>query len=371
LHTQRTWSEVFWVFLKLGSLGFGGPLAHVALMDEELVRRRQWLDRETFLSMHAATQLIPGPNSTELALHLGHREAGLGGLVAAGIGFIMPAMLSSIALGMLYVTYGRMPITQELLIWMRPVVLALVVRALVGFALQMPHRRRLMLGMILATVAGFLGTHELLILVCGGLMTACLSRHRSGLALVTPMLALPVALAPSTLTLGGLFGVFLKIGSVLFGSGYTLLLYLKADLVERHSWLTEAQLLDAITAGQVTPGPLFSSASFIGYILKGWPGGLLATLGIFLPAFIMIACGSWLFPRLLRSPWTQPLLEGVNIASLGLMLLVTWQIGVDSLQSSWQILLALAAGVTLWKTKLDPAWLIAGAAVAGLISHRI
>ncbi|HKX60596.1 MAG TPA: chromate efflux transporter, partial [Verrucomicrobiae bacterium] len=289
------------LFLKLGVTAFGGPVAHIAMMEDEVVRRRQWLTRDEFLDLLGATNLIPGPNSTELAIHIGHRRAGWPGLVVAGTCFILPAALIVTAIAWAYVEFGKLPGAQGLLYGMKPVIIAIVLQALWRLARSAVKSRMLAAMGVAAIAASFLGVNELVILFAGGLLIAVIQsgfrlKPPAGVARLlaaAPMVPLPLAaavpLVAAPFGLWPMFLFFLKIGSVLFGSGYVLLAFLRADLVDRWHWLTEAQLLDAIAVGQFTPGPVFTTATFIGYVLAGLPGAGIATIGIFLPAFVFVA----------------------------------------------------------------------------------
>ncbi|HXG71297.1 MAG TPA: chromate efflux transporter, partial [Gemmatimonadaceae bacterium] len=327
------------VFLTLGTTAFGGPAAHVAMMDEEVVRRRAWLTREEFLDYVGATNLIPGPNSTELAIHIGRMRAGVPGLLVAGVGFILPATLIVSAAAWAYVRYGMLPDVAGLLYGVKPVVIAIVAQALWRLARVAVTTSALALLGVAAGVAVALGVHELLVLAGAGAVAAGvrLTRPRGARgenAILLGMVGLSGgavsaatgAAAAAPVGLAALFLVFAKTGAVLFGSGYVLLAFLRADLVERLGWLTEQQLLDAIAIGQVTPGPVFTTATFIGYVLAGPTGAAVATIGIFLPAFIFVALSGPLVPFLRRSAVAGGFLDGVNVASLALMAVVCWHL---------------------------------------------
>lgn len=343
------------MFLKLGSIAFGGPAAHIAMMEEEVVRRRQWLSREEFLDLVGATQLIPGPNSTELAIHIGHRRAGFPGLIVAGACFILPAALIVTAIAWAYVRFGSLPQVAALLYGVKPVIVAVIVQAL--WRLSRSAIKTWLLGgvTLLALAASVVGVNELAVIFGAGVAMAIFrtTLHRSTGA--------------AALGLMPLFLFFLKAGSVLFGSGYVLLVFLRADLVERWHWLTEAQLLDAVAVGQITPGPVFTTATFIGYLLGGTRGALVATVGIFLPAFVFVAASGPLVPRIRRYPAAGAFLDGVIVASLALMAIVTWHLARASLIDGPSIALALAAGVLLFRFDLNSGWLVAGGAAIGLI----
>jgi chromate transporter len=372
--------EVALLFLKLGVTAFGGPAAHVALMHDEAVRRRKWLSDDHFLDLVGATNLIPGPNSTEMAIHLGYLRAGWPGLIAGGLCFTLPAMLIVFGLAWGYQRFGATPQVEWLLYGVKPVVIAIILQALWTLgrsALRMP----LPAGVALAVlVLFFLGAHEIALLFAGGLLVMLLRGARRLRATGLPLLlaplgplsgpTLPASLALFTaapFSLSLLFLTFLKIGAVLYGSGYVLLAFLRSDFVLRLGWLTDQQLLDAVAIGQVTPGPLFTAATFIGYLLAGLPGGLLATVGIFLPSYLFVALSNPLIPRLRRSEWVSGLLDGANAASLGLMAGVTWQLGRASLVDLLTLALAGVALFLLVRIKLNSTWLILGGALAGLL----
>jgi len=321
--------ELARLFLKLGTTAFGGPAAHIAMMEEEVVRRRGWLTHAEFLDLLGAANLIPGPNSTELAIHIGHRRAGWRGLLVAGTAFILPAMLIVMLLAWAYVRFGSLPEARGLMYGIKPVVIAVVVQAL--WVLGRAAVRSWLLGVVAvaAAIASAIGTPELEVLVFAGVAVASArllqrgSRGEPGPAGgVLPFVSAGAAGGGvAVLPFGSwpLFLVFLKVGALLFGSGYVLLAFLRTDLVERLHWLTEAQLLEAVAVGQVTPGPVFTTATFVGYLLGGVPAALTATAGIFLPAFVYVAASGPLVPRLRRSPQAGAVLDGVIAASLGLM----------------------------------------------------
>jgi chromate transporter len=360
------------LFLKLGTVAFGGPAAHIAMMEEEVVRRRRWLTREAFLDYLGATNLIPGPNSTELAIHIGHARAGWPGLLVAGTCFIMPAAIVVTTIAWLYVKLGTLPAAAGVLYGVKPVVIAVIVQALWGLGRTALKTRALLLLGAVATLAAALGVHELAILALAGALMGVGARSRdrpamaSAAAFVTTAGAGGATAVLTPFGLWPLFAVFLKIGAVLFGSGYVLLAFLRADLVQRLGWLTERQLLDAVAVGQITPGPVFTTATFIGFVLGGTPGALVATVGIFLPAFVFVALSGPLVPRLRRSPTAGAVLDGVNVASLALMAVVTWELGRAALVDPLTIGMALASGVLLIGYRVNSAWLVLGGAIVGL-----
>lgn len=371
----RTLRELAGFFLRLGTTAFGGPAAHIAMMEDEVVRRRGWLTREEFLDRLSAANLIPGPSSTELAIHIGLQRAGIPGLIVAGVCFILPASLIVGVIAWAYVRYGSLPALAGVLRGVKPVVVAVVLQALVGFgrtALKGPASVVLVL---LAAAAAGLGADALVVLMAAGVASLGLRAAARPPPAAAVALLLPVfqALGPAAVpfALPRLFLVFLKIGSVLFGSGYVLLAFLRADLVQRLGWLSEAQLLDAVAVGQVTPGPVFTTATFIGYVLGGAGGAAAATAGIFLPAFVLVAASGPLLPRLRRSPLAGAFLDGVNLASLALMAVVTAQFGAGALRDLPGIALFAASAVLLLRLRVNSSWLVLGGAVLGAVAGRL
>lgn len=376
--------EVARVFLAIGLTAFGGPAAHVAMMEAELVRRRGWLDRERFLDLVGATNLIPGPNSTELAIHIGQDVAGWRGLVVAGACFILPAALIVGAIAAAYVAWGALPQLAGLLAGVQPVIVAVLLQALWGLGRTALRTRALAALGLAAAAANLAGLHELAVLGAAGAGAAGLqwlraARGRPGgppLAAIAgwPLLALGPAAVPEPVApvgLAAIFGFFLKTGSVLFGSGYVLLAFLRADLVTRWGWISEAQLLDAVAVGQVTPGPVFTTATFVGYVLAGPAGAAVATAGIFLPAFAFVALSRPLIPAMRRSPVAGALLDGVNVASLALMAVVAGQLAAGAIAGPWSAAIALVAAIALLRLQVNAAWLVGGGAIAGLAGAAV
>src|SRR5213594_1268948 len=374
---RTTLTELAALFLRLGATSFGGPAAHIAMMEDEVVRQRGWLTRAEFLDLLGATNLIPGPNSTELAIHIGHRRAGWPGLLVAGACFIVPAMLIVLALAWAYVRFGRLPEAAGLLYGVKPVVIAIVLQALLGLARAAVKSPTLGVAGAAAVAATAAGVHELVVLGAVGMAIALLgwagertSPGRSAPSvgpLAAPIAAAGVATGAAAFGLGALFLFFLKTGSVLFGSGYVLLAFLRADLVERWHWLSEGQLLDAIAVGQFTPGPVFTTATFIGYILGRTPGAIVATLGIFLPAFVFVALSGPFIPRIRRSETAGAFLDAVNASSLALMAVVTWQLGHSAVVDVTSLVLAVGSAIVLFRFRVNSAWLVLGGALVGLI----
>jgi chromate transporter len=369
---RTTLRELTLLFLRLGTTAFGGPAAHIAMMQDEVVRRRKWLTEERFLDLLGATNLIPGPNSTELAIHIGWDRRRWAGLIVAGVSFIVPAMLITWWIAVVYVRYGTLPAAGWLMYGVKPVVLAIIVQAIWTLAPKAATTTRLRVIGIAAACAVALGVNEILVLFAAGAVAVLAANPRwqrpSQLALIVPAAA-TAGVAAASASLSSIFWVFLKIGSVLFGSGYVLVAFLRTDLVARLHWLTEGQLLDAIAVGQVTPGPVFTTATFIGYVLAGSLGALVATAGIFLPAFVFVALSGPLVPRMRASPAAAALLDGVNVASLALMLVVTAQLGWSTLIDLPTVLIALLAAVLLVRFRVNSTWLVFGGAAIGWLVH--
>ena len=369
--------DVALVFLKLGTTAFGGPAVHIAMMEDEVVRRRRWLTREEFLDYLGATNLIPGPNSTELAIHIGRARGGWPGLMVAGLAFILPATLIVGLIAWAYVRYGTVPEAGAILYGIKPVVLAIVAQALWSLGRTALKTTTLAVLGAAAVVAAAAGIHELLILAAAAaiMMAGVAARH---VAAAVPLFIADAAGlsaqafaagAPPSFGLWPLFLVFAKAGGLLFGSGYVLLAFLRADLVERLHWLTEFQLLDAIAIGQITPGPVFTTATFIGYLLGGPAGAAVATVGIFLPAFVFVALSGPLVSRLRRSAVAAAALDGVNVASLALMAVVSWHLGRAALLDPLSIGVAIASLAALVQWRVNSAWLIAAGAAVGWLAR--
>ena len=363
--------EVAWYFLRLGLTAFGGPAAHLGLMHDEVVKRRKWVDDQRFLELLGAINLVPGPNSTEMAIYLGYTRAGWPGLILGGVCFILPAMLITLFFAWAYARLGSLPEVSGLLYGVKPVVIAIVAQAL-GSLGQKALKGALAIVVGLSVVALYLlDVNVIALLIAGGLVVMLAKnlhrlRKASAAHLWLPLGGLSVsATVAAPFSLGILFLTFLKIGAILYGSGYVLLAYLRADLVTHLGWLTDHQLIDAIAVGQVTPGPVFSAATFVGYVLGGVPGALLATLGIFLPSFVFVAILGRILPRVRQSPWAGALLDGVSITSLGLMAGVELQLGQAALVDPLTIVLALVSMVLLVRFRVNSTWLILGGAAVG------
>ncbi len=371
--------ELGLLFARLGATAFGGPAAHIAMMRDEVVRRRQWLSEERFLDLLSAANLIPGPNSTELAIHIGWERRRFPGLLIAGLSFILPAMLITGVLAWAYVRFGSVPSASWLLYGVKPVMLGVVGQAIWGLWPRAARTRSLLAIGVGATLLAALGVNELLVLLGAGVTAISIARAQNprrpastgGMHQFIPVLPVAASAGVSAITLPNLFWVFFKTGSVLFGSGYVLLAFLRADLVERLGWLSQAQLIDAIAVGQLTPGPVFTTATFIGYLIAGPRGALTATAGIFLPAFFFVAISGPLVPRLRASPSAAAFLDGVNVASLGLMVVVTAQLGRAAIVDRATAVLAVVGLLLLLRFRLNSAWLVLGGAAVGVAVHAL
>ena len=375
---ETSLAELARLFLRLGATAFGGPAAHVAMMRDEVVRRRSWMTDAAFLDLLGATNLIPGPNSTEMAIHVGWARRRWAGLVVAGLAFILPAALVTAALAWAYVRYGALPQARWLLYGVKPVILAVVVEAIRGLLPLAARTWPLRALGAAAVVATALGVHELAVLFGAGALVIAVRtagpRARGagdsfgGLAVVPAAAGVAgFSAAAGAATLSSIFWIFCRTGSVLFGSGYVLLAFLRADFVERLGWLTEAQLVDAIAAGQVTPGPVFTTATFIGYVLSGPAGAIAATAGIFLPAFVFVALSAPFVPRLRSSRTASAFLDGVNVASLALMAVVTAHLAGAAIVDVPTALLGALALLLLVRFRLNATWLVVGGSVLGAI----
>ena len=358
--------ELARLFTKLGFIAFGGPAAHIAMMRNEVIERRRWMGEQEFLDLMGATNLIPGPNSTELAIHLGRVRAGWRGLMVAGTCFILPAMFIVLAFAWAYARYGSTPEVQSLLYGIVPVVIAVIVQALWGLLKTAVKGPLTAVAGAVALVLYLLGIPEIPLLAGGALAVMLVHGARQRWDRETGAFApLGVLAVPSgTASLIPLFLSFLKIGSVLFGSGYVLVAFLRSEFVGP-GMLTQRQLVDAVAVGQVTPGPVFTTATFIGYLLEGVPGAIVATVGIFLPAFVFVILTGPIIPRLRSSPIMSSFLDGVNAVSLALMAGVTWYLGRTAVVDPFTAALAIVAFVISYRFRINPAWLVLGGGSLG------
>ncbi|MEH2024950.1 chromate efflux transporter [Nostoc sp.] len=379
------------LFFKLGVIGFGGPVAHIAMIEDEVVKRRQWLTREHFLDLLGATNLIPGPNSTEMAIHIGYIYAGWLGLIVSGVCFVLPAVLITGGFAWVYVAYGTLPQIAPLLYGIKPAVLAIIINALWGLAKKAVKTRQLLvIAFAVALLTLLFKLNEVIALLIGGLLgmvwlhsgekndkprdkanflIASLTTLKAS-AVVAASVAAASTVAKVSLWQLGWF--FLKVGSVLFGGGYLLVAFLQGGLVQEYGWLTQQQLLDAIAIGQFTPGPVLSTATFIGYVIAGIPGAIVATIGIFLPSFVFVAALNPLIPRLRASSWTRAFLDAVNVSAVALMVVTTVQLGTATLtlpQAPFVDFLGLAiaivSAILAIHFRINAAWLVFGSAFMG------
>ena len=361
--TDHPLREIVQVFLRLGFFAFGGPAAHIAMMEDEVVSKRRWVSKEKFIDMLGFANLIPGPNSTEMAILLGYIRGGRPGLFLAGICFILPAMAIVLAIAILYQAYGSLPSVGSILGGIKPVVIAVVVQALYRLGLTILKKRDAAVIAVAILAGSLLGAMEIPLLAAGGAAMLAFrlflkhDRKAGGLRLH--------AVAP--MSIGLLFLVFMKIGSVLYGSGYVLLAFLKSEFIDRYGVLTSQQLIDAVAVGQFTPGPVFTTATFIGYLIHGVPGAIAATVGIFLPAFLLVLFLNPLLDRMRASKVVSHVLDGVNAAAIALMAAVTIQLGQAALVSLPTVLVFLASAVLLIRFKVNSTWLIIGGGVAGYL----
>jgi len=381
-------SDLAKLFFKLGAIGFGGPAAHIAMMEDEVVNRRQWIDRSHFLDLVGATNLIPGPNSTEMAIHIGYIRAGWLGLIVAGVCFIFPAVIITGGLAWIYVEFGTLPQVAPLLYGIKPAVLGVILNAIWRLGKTALKARKLLIIALFVSLTLFLGLNEVVALLLGGLLGMIwLGGSDPGnppqggqtitiAAGLTSAGTLKLAATTGTAVAGGVplwqLGLFfLKVGSVLFGSGYVLVAFLEGGLVREYGWLTQQQLLDAIAIGQFTPGPVLSTATFIGYIIAGFPGAIVATVGIFLPSFFFVAALNPLIPRLRSSKWSAAFLDAVNVSSIALMAVVTAKLAAATLTDWLAISIAIIAAVLAIRLRINAAWLVLGGALIGWVANFI
>jgi chromate transporter len=373
--------------LKLGTIAFGGPAVHVAMLREETVRRRRWLPDTEFLDLFGAVSVLPGPSSTQLAIVLARRRAGWPGLLLGGVCFVLPAMLIVLALAWAYVRYGSTPAGGGVLYGVGPVVIAVVAVAvweLARGALARQHERGRpavagLSAVGVAALAGYLaGVNVLVILAAAGLVVSLVGNRRRLRPAGALLHVLPVGLLvtavqarrPPGPSLTAVAAEFLKLGLVVFGSGYVLLAFLRRDLVTGLGWLSARQVLDAVVAGQVTPGPLFTTATFLGYLLGGFPAAMVATAAIFLPSFVLVAALEPLIGRVRRSPWAGAALDGVTVAALGLMAGVAIDLGRTAVIDPLTGVIAVAALLVMLSWRPNPLWLVLAGAAAG-IAHGL
>lgn len=359
--------EIAGLFLKLGFLSFGGPAAHIAMMEAEVVKKRKWMDADHFLNLIGATNLIPGPNSTEMAMHCGHERAGLRGLVVAGVAFIFPAVLITSLFAWLYVTYGQLPEAEPFIYGIKPAVVAIIASAVITLGKKALKTKELYVLGTLCVVLSLVGVNEILALFLTGVLALLLYLFRQRGSGVFPVLLMPLTTGGVTADSLRVFLIFLKVGALLYGSGYVLFAFLDAELVAT-GLMSRTELMDAVAVGQFTPGPVLSTATFVGWILQGPEGALLATIGIFLPSFLLVALLNPLIPRMRKWKPVSAFLDGVNVGSVAVILAVCLQMGFEAV-TDWRTTLIFLLGllVVFFFKKVNSAWLVIGGSALGLL----
>lgn len=368
--------EVAFVFFKLGCIAFGGPAAHIAMMEEEIVNRRKWISREHFLDLVGATNLIPGPNSTEMTMHCGHERAGMAGLFVAGVCFIFPSVVITGLIAWFYASYGELPQVEPFVYGIKPAVLAIIAAAILKLGKKALKSWQLGVLGVLVLTASILGVNEILALLCAGILGAIYfyltKRNPHTSVFFIPLLWLPKTESIAiNLTSMQVFWTFLKVGAVLYGSGYVLFAYLDAELVTR-GWMSRQQLIDAVAIGQFTPGPILSTATFVGYQLNGFWGAVAATLGIFLPSFFLVLILNPLVPKLRKSAFLSYFLDSVNIAAVAVMIAVLFVMSKDTL-TDWRgiVIAVISTYLTFGLKKVNAMWIILLGALLGYLFHLI
>lgn len=372
--TPGALGEIAREFLRLGFVAFGGAAAHFPMMEERFVQRKKWLSRERFLDLMGAASLLPGPSSTELAIYIGELRGGIAGLLIAGACFILPAAILVLGLAWAYVKFGSVSQVAGLLFGIKPVVIALIAQPMLNLARSALKSVPLMLLAAVVVIFALFGYPVLVLLLGAGAVWMLVTQGREmlrGGILFTGLGGLGASGAAGIVGTGSVFLYFLKVGAVLFGSGYVLLAVLRADLVVHRHWLSDAQLLDAIAVSQATPGPFFTVATFIGYVLRGWHGAVLGTIGMFAPAFAYVGMTARILPKLRKSPFAGAFLDGVNAAALALMAFVVWQFARATLLNLPAILIAAASVFLLFRYKVNSAWLVLGGAVTGILLRSL
>jgi chromate transporter len=368
---QSKYLSLVQLFIKLGLTAFGGPAAHIAIMEQEMVARRKWMNTDEFMDLLAITNMIPGPNSTEMTMHIGMHRGGWRGMVIAGVCFILPASLITGTLAWLYKSYGHMPQATPFLDGIKPAVIAIIAVVLVRFG-RKTIRKPLQIGIALLVIAlAWLRLNEALIMILAGILSVVWARLPVGrVSMLFPWPLVLGALHPATggaaFSLVKLGLIFLKTGSLLFGSGYVLFAFLEPELVHHTGWMTGQELLDAIAIGQFTPGPVLSASTFIGYQVGGWPGAVVATVCIFLPSFIIVSLVNPFIPRIRKSKSMSAFLEGAKTGSVALIAVVLLRMGLEVL-SSWGAVAITLVGLAwlIWKPTVNSFWLILAGGALG------
>jgi len=367
--------EIVFLFLKLGTIGFGGPLANIALMEQETVHNRKWVDQQYFLDMLAITNLIPGPNAVEMALHLGYAYAGIGGLWVAGASFIFPSFILSLLMGILYAKYGSIPQVEAIFYAINPLLISIIISSAYRMGREVLKNWKARLVFILFLVAALLGLNETLVIILAGLVWVLLhlpQQHKAKLGMFFLLPIVPESfLSFSKTSISFIFLYFLKTGAVLFGSGLALLALIQNDVVNNFHWLTQQQLIDAITVGQVTPGPVSSTATFIGYQIAVFPGAVAATVGIFVPSFFIVLLTMKWLPNIKKGGIFHDFLQGVTIGVIALILVVAYRIFQSAITDVFTLLIALIGLFLLWKYKIETVWLILAGIVISLIKFYL
>jgi chromate transporter len=369
-HNQPSLAELGLVFLKLGTIAFGGPAAHIAMMQEEFVRKREWVTEADFLDRLGAANLIPGPSSTEVAIFIGHAKRGWAGLVVAGCCFIIPAAVMVTLIAVVYVRYGSLPQVAGILYAIKAAVIGIILQALWSLARTATKTPLLAFIGVVAIVLSAVGVAPLIVLAVAGAAAGAVFRVKErGVTLSAvgklALFAGTAAVAAAPVSLLRLFLSFLKIGAVVFGSGYVLLAFLRAEFIHHLHWLTEKQLIDAVAVGQFTPGPVFTTATFIGYLVAGVPGAVVATVGVFVPGFVFVALSGRVLPKIRRSPLAGAILDGAVVGSLALMAVVAWQLGRAAIVDWFTLAIAVVTAGLLLRFRINSAWIVGGAAVMG------
>ena len=365
--------ELIKLFLKLGVIGFGGPAVHIAMMEEEVVRKRAWMNHQHFLDLVGATNLIPGPNSTEMTMHIGQERAGWKGLIVAGCCFIIPAVIITALFAWAYQFYGHLPHVQPFIYGVKPAIIAVIVATMIHLGRKALKSVQLGIIGIISALAVFIGLNEIYVLFAAGIIGIILhllQSNKSAAAGILPFTLLQVTYSADVASVK-VFLIFLKVGAILYGSGYVLFAFLDAELVAK-GLLSKQQLIDAIAVGQFTPGPVFSSATFIGWQIGGPAGAIAATIGIFLPSFLFVALLNPIIPKLRRSKTMAAFLDTVNIASVAIILSVVIEMGRESLLDWRTALIACFSFViTFYFKKLNTAFVVVGGALLGYLLSLI